>query len=171
LVPRGLIPGGLESPPDILDLQRVQPVPAARYTSREIKADPGALSEAGCSVANPLPSDIDWESHEELVLHHLERSGVSMSHQVSNQSAVVPDGLRPLAVGDACGLDDCRIITHVIDQRHESVGKNRMANSDLPVGFGHGRTSHGGGAVGHATGTDVSKIKAANEVVKHRGKT
>jgi len=94
-----------------------------------------------------------------------------MSHQVSNQASVVTDRLRTLSVGDASSLDDRRIVSHVVDQGHETVRKHGVTHPDLSIGFGHGRTRHRGGTVSHAAGTELSKIKAAKEVMKQRGKT
>jgi hypothetical protein len=46
---------------------------------------------------------------------------VPVPHQVPNQAAIIAAPLSPLAVADPCGLDDGRIIAHVIDQSDETV--------------------------------------------------
>jgi hypothetical protein len=68
-------------------------------------------------------------------------------------------------------LDDGRVVAHVVDQRHESVGKHRVTNANFPVGIGDRGPPHRGGVVSHEPGEVPGKIKAAREVVERFGKT
>jgi hypothetical protein len=76
-----------------------------------------------------------------------------------------------LAVGNAGGLHDGRVITHVIDKGDEPVRKNGVSNPDFPIRIRDTRPPHGSGIVSHVAGTVLRKIKAAKEVMERRGKT
>ena len=71
-------------------------------------------------MADPLPRNEDGQFHMELELHHFERCGVEVAHQVTNQSAVFVDLLRPRTIGHACRLHDGGIVAHHVDQANET---------------------------------------------------
>jgi hypothetical protein len=89
LMPDLLVPGGLESPPNILDFQGVRLIPSPPHPTRKVEDDTGPLSKTSGSMANPLPSDENRESNKKLELDHLEWRRVPMSHQVANQAPIV----------------------------------------------------------------------------------
>ncbi len=84
LVSGCLVPCGLEFLPNILNFHWVGLAPCAREPSGKVKNDSSSFGEAGRPVSNPLAGDEDWETDEKFVFYHLERRGVSMSHQISN---------------------------------------------------------------------------------------
>jgi hypothetical protein len=111
----------LKFSPQFLNRNRIgSPVPTSRSTWK-IKDHFGSLGQAGGPMSNPLPGDEDWKSDQELVLHHLERRGMPMPHEVANQASVIANGFRPLTVGDAGGLDNRRVVPHVVDESDKSV--------------------------------------------------
>ena len=103
-------------------------------------------------MPDPLAGDVHREPDQELVLDHLERRRMTVAHQVPNQAPVVACGLRALTVGDARGLDDRRIVPHVVHERDETVGEDGVTDADLQVRSGHRDSTHRGGYVGHGLG-------------------
>jgi hypothetical protein len=68
-------------------------------------------------------------------------------------------------------LDDGRVVAHVVDQSHESMGQDRVTNADFSIGFRDRGPLHRSGIVRHEPGEGPRKIKAASEVVERLGKT
>ena len=79
------------------------------------------LVDVGGPVTDPLPGDEDRQFDVELDLAHLERCGVPVPHQVADQSFVVADRFRALAVGDPGRLHHGRVVPHVVDHADEAV--------------------------------------------------
>jgi hypothetical protein len=96
---------------------------------------------------------------------------MAMPHQIPDQAAVIPDRPGTLAVGHSSRLNDCRVVSHVVNEGDEPVRKHGVFHANFTIGVGNGGTPHRGGIVSHGTGEDVPKIKAASEVVEQSGKT
>jgi len=94
-----------------------------------------------------------------------------MSHQISNQASIVSNGPGPLSVRHSRSLDDGHVVAHVVNERHVSMGQDRVTNANLSIGFRDRGPLHRSGIVSHEPGEDPRKIKAASEVVKRLGKT
>ena len=71
-------------------------------------------------MPDPLPRNEDRQLDVELELHHFEWRRVQMPHEVADQPPVLMHLLGSGAVGNPCGLDDCRIISHDVDKAHKS---------------------------------------------------
>jgi hypothetical protein len=151
LMPSRAISGRLESRPDCFDGQRVQFSPAPTTSARQVEVDLSPFRETRGSMTDPLAGDVDGKADQELVLHHLERCRMPVSHQVADQPTIVPDGFGPLAVRDSRGLNDRRVVPHVVNEHHESVGKYGLFDSDQPVRFRHSGASHRA-ILGHGLG-------------------
>ncbi len=85
----------------------------------------GIFVHVGGAVADPLAGHENGELHVQLDLAHLEGRGMPVAHQVADEAGVVAGGLRALAVGDAGGLHDGRVVAHVVDDPDQPVVEYR----------------------------------------------
>src|SRR5208282_5829047 len=104
----------------------------------------GILISTAHPVSDPLTSDEDWKSDEELELDHLERRCVAMAHQVPNETAVIADRFGPLSIRDARRLDNRRVVPHVVHKDDVTVSQDRVFHADLPFRLGHDWAGHWG---------------------------
>src|SRR6516162_2644315 len=61
-----------------------------------------------------------------LDLAHLERRGVTVTHQIVDESPVLADLSGPAAIGDSRRLNDSSVVTHVIDNADKTVIEHRQ---------------------------------------------
>ena len=85
----------------------------------------GVLVDRGRAMADPLACDEDWQLDVDLQLAHFEGRGVLVAHEVVNQSCVVACSPGPSSVGHPCGLHNCGVIAHVVDDSNETMVENR----------------------------------------------
>lgn len=75
-------------------------------------------------MANPLTPAIHRDTDQELDLDHLKGGRVSVPQQIPDESAVVGDLFRTLAITDAGRLHDGTVLAHHVDQTDETVVQN-----------------------------------------------
>ena len=85
----------------------------------------GILVHIGRAMANPLPRDEDRQLHMQLDLAHLERSRMSMAHQIIDQPAIFGNFLGATAVGNPGRLNDRTVVAHIVDHAEKSVIQHR----------------------------------------------
>ena len=49
-----------------------------------------------------------------------------MPHEISDQSGILTDLPGALSIGNPSGLNDCRIVAHIVDHANESVVEDRQ---------------------------------------------
>jgi hypothetical protein len=102
-------------------------------------------------VADPLTPAVHRHAHQQFDLRHLERRGVGVPQQVTDELPVVAHPSGALAVADARGLHHGGVVPHAVDEGHEAV----IEDGELPppeafeaggavtgrgLGFVHGRS-------------------------------
>ena len=95
-------------------------------------------------MPDPLAGDEDGQLDVVLDVTHLERRGVGVAHQVSNQACVLPGALGAGAVGNAGGLHHGAVAAHVVDDAHEAVIKNRQGLVEDCFEIRNGQAARGG---------------------------
>ena len=69
----------------------------------------------GRAVPDPLPPAVHRHAHQEFDFRHFKRRAVAVAHEIADQSAIVGNFSRSLAIADAGSLHDGLIVTHHID--------------------------------------------------------
>src|SRR5690606_1064348 len=99
----------------------------------------------GGPMTDPLARDEDRQLDVKLYLAHLEGRGVTVPHQIADETTILLHALGTTAIGNAGRLDDSRIVAHIVDDPDETMIQNRQRAVENLFQGRYRRTAGGGG--------------------------